>query len=322
MPVKTAAVLLGLFLVALCPHTFANEPELPFPNFRPVNMERLRDAVRRANRLVVTKSPRGRGANVVFFTSGKREDIEAFAEAVQIVPPKHPNSWFHCMCDGTPAVRFYLGNQELALVTSHHGRSVRTSLWTSDSILLDSEKWLKWFDDRGMPGPRREVAEGAEESRQSAIEYARWLSAMPPCLRPVWIDDERRQGEQRDNGPLRKALAEAVPDPRERALALFAWYGSGDGAWSGYSGYETVAADLLLDLPLATLMEVAGRDDLSEAQSEGAARLFAGWEFSRRYPEGASLLPVTLRLKLLSRCLVSSYNFDNLNRARLALWPW
>jgi len=55
----------------------------------------------------------------------------------------------------------------LAQITNHHGKSVRCSLWGSDAVIADAEKWLKWFDDRKIDGPRIEVEEMRKTREQS-----------------------------------------------------------------------------------------------------------------------------------------------------------
>ena len=117
--------------------------------------------------------------------------------------------------------------------------------------------------------------------------------------------------------PLRKALSEGVPDPRERALALFAWHGSGMGPWSGYPAYENAAEHLLLDLPVPVLI-AAAEAPLDERQTEGAARLFAGWGFYKRH--GRPALPEALGKKLLEHSLQSS-DADRTERAKRAFAP-
>jgi hypothetical protein len=276
----------------------------------PVEPAKLAALIKQADKIVVSDSPM-KDAKVLF-TSTAPKDIAEFNDALTVAPPK---GWFHCMCIGTPAVRLYRGDTELALVTNHHGRSVRCSLWTSDAMLKDPEKWLLWFDARKMPEPRKEVDEMAARAKQGEISYARWRAAMPKSVRPLW---ERATREISPNvKPLRTALAKEFPDTRQRILALFSWYGSGDGPWSGFPSYESAAEELLLDIPTPDLIAAALAENLTDAQIEGAARLFGGWDFSQRRPDDRKTLPAALKKKLLDHSLKSKDD-DKLGRAKNA----
>src|SRR5579872_3379276 len=87
-----------------------------------------------------------------------------------------------------------------------------------------------------------------------------------------------------DLGPLLRALEAAYPDAQRRVLALLEWYGHGAGPWSGYPIYEGVPEALLLTMPVELLVQTAESRNLTLPQTEGTARLFGGWEFSKTKP--------------------------------------
>ncbi len=156
----------------------------------------------------------------------------------------------------------------------------------------------------------------AARQKRAEASQARWLDAMPKSLRPLWNSALRNELSP-DLKPLRAALAEEFPDPRQRILALFSWYGSGDGPWSGFPAYESAAEELLLDLPTLDLIAAAQTDNLTESQLEGAARLFGGWSFSKRRPDDRRTLPASLKKKLLVHSIKST-DEDKLGRAKNA----
>jgi hypothetical protein len=301
---RTILALIWFVLLTACPAADKKDD-------RPVEPAKLATLIKQADKIVVSDGPM-KDAKVLFSSTAPK-DIAEFNEALTVAPPKE---WFHCMCLGTPAVRLYRGDTELALVTNHHGRSVRCSLWTSDAMLKDPEKWLQWFDARNMPEPRKEVDESAARAKQGEVSYARWLGAMPKSVRPLWARATRDELSPQTK-PLRAALAKEFPDARLRVLALFGWYGSGDGPWSGFPSYESVAEELLLDIPTRDLVAAAQTDNLTDAQLEGAARLFGGWYFSQRRPEDRKALPAPLKKKLLDHSLKSADD-DKLGRAKNA----
>ena len=300
-------IILSLTLLALLPGCHAADKK----DERPVEPAKLTALVKQADKIVVFDSPM-KDAKVLF-TSTAPKDIAEFNDALTVLAPKE---WFHCMCNGTPAVRFYRGDTELALVSNHHGRSVRCSLWTSDAMLKDPEKWLQWFDVRKMPEPRKEVEDMATRAKQGEVSYARWRAAMPKSIRPLW-EQAVRDETSPNVTPLRAALAKEFPDVRQRILALFSWYGSGEGPWSGFPSYESTAEELLLDIPTPDLVAAAQADNLTDAQLEGAARLFGGWDFSQRRRDDRKTLPTALKKKLLDHSLKSK-DEDKLGRAKNA----
>lgn len=278
---------------------------------RMVEPELLLSSLSAADRVVVLDTPFKDSA--VLFSSSKKNDLDELRVALVVV---RPDSWFHCMCMGAPAIELYKGTERLATVTVHHGRSIRTSLWDSDAMLSDPERLLRWFDARGIDGPRREVEEAKANTERSMAAERRWLAAMPQSLRPLW--DASRAGILRspmapDLEPWRVALKRQYPDPAKRILALLTWFGSGEGPWSGFPSYESMAEELLLDFSTGVLLDAVTHAPLEATQLEGAARLFGGWDFSSRRPNDLDMLPENLRAALLQHSLRTE---DDDKRAR------
>jgi hypothetical protein len=155
----------------------------------------------------------------------------------------------------------------------------------------------------------------AQDKKADAAE-ARWRKAMPKSILPLW-DGVARGPFEPDVAPLRTALAREFPDTRQRILALFAWYGSGEGPWSGFPSYEEIAEKLLLEYPTPDLVAAAETGTLTEPQLEGAARLFGGWPFGKNRPADQKALPPALKKKLLDHSLKST-DQDKRQRARSA----
>ena len=161
-----------------------------------------------------------------------------------------------------------------------------------------------------------------QDSREkSKLAESRWLAAMPPALKPLWPQVRERSGVDpvgaiRNLDPLRTALSQEFPDERSRVLALYAWFGSGEGPWSGFPSYEQVAEELLLDFPTEALIKAAEATESAQEQ-EGAARLFGGWEISQRRPSDLAHLPPDLKERLLAHSLESA-DEDKRSRAHHA----
>lgn len=281
---------------------------------RPVVPEHLTALIGDADRVVVTDTPMQDAKKL--FESRDRKDIDALSKALVVVKP---DEWFHCMCIGTPAIHLYKDDKVLAQITNHHGQSVRCSLWSSDARIWDTEKWLKWFDDREIDGPRKEVEEMRESQEQGQRDWKRWIAAMPKALEPIWEDSLGEFGDV-NTEPLVKALKESIPQKEDQILALLRWFGSGSGPWSGFPSYESAAEELLLEYQTAEIVTAIEKKDLSAEQMEGAARLFGGWDFSQKHPKGLEQVPADIKRSLWNH-VKNTQDKDKLGRATHAFKP-
>jgi hypothetical protein len=262
------------------------------PRVVAVAPEDLHKILATADKIVVKASPTSSSA--ILFESTDKKDLEDLWESLAL---ELPSEWFHCMCDGTPAIYVYERGRERLELTNHHGLSIRCSLWDSNVRITDTEKWLSWFDERRISGPRQEVEAMRALRAQNNKDWERWLTAMPKAVGAVWSSALREFGEV-DLDPLRSELERSMPDQGERVLALLEWFGSGSGPWSGFPSYETAAENLLLDFSTIDLISATQSRKLSPAQTEGAARLFGGWSFAQQRPEGLKELPDALKKDL------------------------
>ncbi len=270
----------------------------------------LTQLIETAERVIVRETPWP--DSTILFESRKREDLDALKQSLIV---EKPEEWFHCRCDGTPAIFIY-NKDDVVLVTNHHGLSVRCSLWGSDARILDTEKWLTWFDDRGMDEPRKEVEYSRALKTQHIKDRKRWTAAMPKGLQPVWEGSLGPSGTF-NTAPLRSALNKSIPRKEEQIRALLFWFGSGAGPWSGFPSYESAAEELLLDYEIVEIVEALETSKFPLEQTEGAARFFSGWNFRRKHPEGIKSVPDNLR-EVLMNLVKNTGDKDKLERVKRA----
>jgi hypothetical protein len=278
-------------------------PELEKAGSEPVDVEALRRTITSADRLVVVSlSPAG--DEWPAYETTKAEDIIAFRDALRLDTER---IGFRDMCDGQPAFRLYRQGKPLARLSFHHGTSFRYNPWESDVPITDPEPLLRWFDARGIDGPRKEVEKVLAEQELSRQAVERWVASMPAALKPSWQEmrEAGDDGRDLDSKRLRAALAKAAPEEGEQIRALYAWFGSGAGPWSGFPSYEEVAERLLLTYSTSELLAVAEKEGLTEAELEGAARLFGGWTFGQEREEDLARLSPALRARLLAQAIKS-----------------
>lgn len=116
-------------------------------------------------RIVIRKSEVN---DKIIYESNKKPDLRLLREAMQIMPPK-PEA-VPCRCVAAPVIELYYRKKYVGWIAVHDGVSIRTSLWNSDAEIADKERFLKWFDRRGMAGPRRRaIAEQSGALRRPMI---------------------------------------------------------------------------------------------------------------------------------------------------------
>jgi hypothetical protein len=223
----------------------------------------------------------------------------------------------HCMCFGTSTFEM-LGQDDsrLALISVHHGRTLRWDAWAEDATLIDGRPLCEWLARRGVLEPLQELQDNEATERQSEQDWARWVSEMPRALVGVW-PGTIRQSYGADIGALQAALDRSLPDERTRILSLLEWYGSGAGPWSGFPVYEQKAEQLLLQFSTAALLHAVDSAKVSSSHMEGAARLFGGWSFNKSRPNDLSLLPKSLKQSFWNH-VKNTEDADKLTRARNA----
>lgn len=278
---------------------------------RPVDPAMLSQLIEKAVRVIVRESPWV--DSKILFESKNRTDLDALEQCLLI---EKPEEFFHCRCDGTPALFIYSSDGDVVLVTNHHGLSIRCSLWDSNAEIIDIEKWLSWFDERGIDEPRKEVDASRALKARHKRDREKWMSAMPGGLQPVWEGSLGQFGTV-DTTQLRNALNRSIPEKEEQIKALLSWFGSGAGPWSGYPSYESAAEELLLDYEIAEIVDVLQISKLTSEQTEGAARLFSGWNLSGKHPDGIKSVTDDLR-KILLHHVKNTEDKDKLERIKRA----
>ncbi len=295
-------------LIALAPPLIAGEKS------RSQLMSELFVDIDQADEMVVYGE--GFKREFVVYRSSNRKDFDELKSAITL---KREGGPFVCACMDGPEIALLKNKKEIAAIWNHEGTAIGSSVWKGDWESSDPERWLRWFDARGMKSAREFFNEMQSEYRKATVDERRWLEAMPSSLKPLWAN-ARSQYDPPAGFPDLKlfnaALERQYPATDDRIRALMAWFGSGAGPWSGFPGYEEIAAKLLRQYPTPELIKAVEGRPLRDQEVEGAARILGSWT-----PDSdLTPIPVDLRRILLEHCLKSPDQI-NVERAKQAFSP-
>ena len=312
-PRKCLILYFSLMLAISLPCKSALAEKKPSRSVKPAELKKL---IEKADKIVVYANEMQ--PDTVLFSSSERKYLDELNSALEV----EPGAGVFCACIGAPIITLFRQGSEIGHIANQSGHAIHTSLWAPDGLIKDQEKWLHWFDARGISGPRQQVEEEAALEKQSVDAEQRWIKAMPASMRQPWTKFQFDVTQiHPDLKPLTVALAKEVPDQHERVRALLQLFGSGAGPWSGFPWYESVVEQMLMEYSTADLLAATTEGmPLTEQQTEGAARLFGGWEFNNQRPQDGKLIPPELRRTLLEHSLKSS-DQDKLARAKSAFGP-
>jgi hypothetical protein len=256
----------------------------------------------------------------VLFETDDRGALASLRAALRIVDGPAGQ----CACRGDPTLELLdVDGARLAAIGVHHGLGIRWQRWSEDAELADGVRLLEWLAFQGIGYPLDDYRQSERDAESWGRALTRWREVMPACLRPFSDHISREMsttGWVADISTLQQAIERAHPDPAERALVLFDWFGHGLGPWSEFPAYESVAEGLLMHIPIADILQALDSQDLSETKLEGAARFLAGWEFRSQRRSELAQLPDAIRRRLLAHIQQSSSR-DKLERARAAFDP-
>jgi hypothetical protein len=193
------------------------------------------------------------------------------------------NSFLTHSCQGHPKLIFARRGTVLATVSFDHARFLRPytkTLWSRGDMQLtdaSARAMAKWFDRNGLRLYQQEIdREDGERARQDAFR-----AELPPgvrgCLRPP--PHEAGMFDIKDLEPppeCRELFASEVPDPVERAHAIFRALGQLDGEWNSWGRAEAVVLDGANGIgadSLVAAIKGIGKDPI---EIRGAARVLFG----------------------------------------------
>lgn len=92
----------------------------------------------------------------------------AIRESLELFTVSDEGSGFWCMCCGNPTVEFYRGEELVAEVGFHHGKSLRWSGWSGDVLVADEVigDLCRWMESHGAEA----ACEGRDRGAASTTE--------------------------------------------------------------------------------------------------------------------------------------------------------
>jgi hypothetical protein len=107
-------------------------------------------AIDQADEMVVYSE--GFKREFVVYRSSQRRDFEELKSAITL---KRNGGPFICACMDGPEIALLKNKQEIAAIWNHEGTAIGSSIWGGDWETSNSDRWLQWFDKRGMGFARK-----------------------------------------------------------------------------------------------------------------------------------------------------------------------
>lgn len=245
-------------------------------------------------------------------------DADSLAELAVALRILEADEYGHLMSPGLHRLEMWAGDRLVRTLELPDWDTIRwPSVWAGDATLADPRRFADWLLRHGFDDALEQLDEDEERYAESLQARQDWERAMPPSLRPLWPDRLDDEMSPADIETARALLEAAVPDPVERVRALYMWFGSGEGPWSGYPSYEGAAEQLLLAYPIEILLAALDAPIDNPFAVYGAARLFGAWDFGKTRGADRMRCPEPLRQRMLET-VVWHGNRDNLQRFRSA----
>src|ERR1051326_563869 len=103
----------------------------------------LSELIQKADKLVVYANE---AEQTTIFRSTRRKDLDELSAAIVI----QPGEGVACACLGAPVIALFREGKQIGFLTNQSAHAIGTSLWDMDAVILDPQKWLHWFDVRGI----------------------------------------------------------------------------------------------------------------------------------------------------------------------------
>ncbi len=180
-------------------------------------------------------------------------DAAKIAELISSLDFDDDKSGFHCMCFGDAIIIFFKGRKKLALLSHHHGRSLRwyDGTWKGDSLFTAgaARAWRKWFEAQGEPRFEKMHQWALAEARREQEIHERFMRAFKTEAGIIFeaaaqdgmiafAPGDTSEGNAEELSPSAEKLISLYPDRVDlglalaRALGALAEIGAIEGSWS------------------------------------------------------------------------------------------
>jgi hypothetical protein len=253
----------------------------------------------RSSRIVVKNLSQNDSDATILYESSDKADVMTLRDTLESCV-EEPMFLSQCMCVDKIVIFLYDGEDrnELLQISNHPGsKSIRCSLYANDLPVINRERWLQWFDDRNIRGPREVISRMAMREKHHVQAYRKWVLAMPQYLKGAWKKHENSVSfDGRCPDDLRSALHRNLSGKtvQEKITDILIWYGSTGDQCGDRPIYERVVEALLLDFDVQDIFDAIvicnSRCMIDTRLMHGAVKLFSGSRFQKKYPISLRML--------------------------------
>jgi len=200
---------------------------------------------------------------------------EKIREVLRRLEIDETQSGFHCMCCGEPSFEFYRGEELIATLGFHHGRSLRwPDGWPGDGMLTgeSADFFVQWLADHGVRGPLEEREHTKKQEAATRRRFERYEAILPPE-----VLDGLNLAESAEDA--KEAFVDGIEDETERIVVYLRMLGCDSASWNLYCGLDDFFVESVLPEVGKPALSAAVRKGVSDpAAANGAAR----WIFEER----------------------------------------
>ncbi len=197
-----------------------------------------------------------------------------------------------------------MGNPQYKIVLSQGDSTIELIEWYNKEVqftiskcivrLFAPDRVMEFLKYRGAKNINEFVQNEENELKQNSDSWERWTNAIPSPLKQLWRKEYRNTIVDASIDTYYLVLKSSKLSTNEQVLSVLYWLGSGEGAWSGFPEYETVAERLIMKYSLDEISKAISTNEVGKIQSIGLARYICGWYFYKERSYADHLIPVSI----------------------------
>lgn len=244
----------------------------------------------------------------VVLTITDATNINTFGELLEI---DENYSESYCVCLGTYAIELYQNENIKAIISLHHGQSIRYHYWRSDGELANKDALVEFLNDLGLSEPLQKRIEQKRHLHPDRVAERRWLEFAPKCFEKYWYAIINPDLDYLPN--LINDLVIEIPNKDQRIISLLQTFGKTDNFFTSYPIYEEAPKHILKTFRLEDVFITYLRSNRNYKTRRGLGRFLC--QLDNRIAQEVEI-PNEI-LTDIEKCFTMLKNTDGINKIKI-----